>query len=174
MKRLLCNLLLVIIFVSIFTGCNSIKSSSIQTATETTISIDKVSLQREDEGFKEKIAPNKPEGYYDLYEYYEGYRYYAISGKAKNNSIYDFSADTCFLKASNDKTVFDAKIVFMNENESEFTNILKAGQEQKYVIFTLLKDDQDIDNFNIYYNNNFEVRNNKKKFDKQIIVDVKD
>lgn len=173
MKKICSLLAATILFCFTLTGCNAIKAQNTLTADSDSINIADVSLSRETEEVRDRVEPKNPEGYYDLYEYYEGYNYYVITGKAKNNSANEFFADSCLMKSNVGNKSYDAKIVFLNEDESEFKNSIKPNEECTYIILTLVEKGDKPDGFKIYYNNNLKIEKNQTNFDNEIVVETK-
>lgn len=149
MGILLCGVLLA--------GCSTgLKGNQEDTQKGDTIVLDSLTLSIQGREIKQEVGPEQPEGYYDYYEPHEGYEYYVISGEAKNDSGQDIHTDQFAVEATVEAEPAQAKVVFLNEELSELTDVIEAGQTREFRMFMLKKVDQPLpESFSIYYNEDF-------------------
>lgn len=160
---LLCGVLLA--------GCSAgLKAKQEDTQKGDSIVLGALTLSIQAREIQQEVAPEQPEGYYDYYEPHEGYEYYVISGEAKNGSGADIHTDQFAVEATVEEESAQAKMVFLNEEKSELTDVIEAGQSRAFRLFMLKKVDQPLpESFSVYYNEGFQA-SEKGSYDYKSII----
>lgn len=157
---------------TLLAGCSGLKGEQVDTQKGDNITLGALTLSIQAREIKQEVAPDQPEGYYDYYEPYEGYDYYVISGQANNTSDADIHTDQFAVEATLDGKATQAKMVFLNEEKSQLTDVIAGGESREFRLFMLKKVDQPMpESFSVYYNEGFQVSEDEK-YDYETIISV--
>lgn len=158
-KRVIANGVGLLLCALVLTGCQAAtvtgKDTEIQQGDEIVMGPLTLSIQSRERG--QEVAPENPEGYYDYYEPHEGYEYYIISGEAENTGAVDIYTENFVVQAVVGDKETEGKLVFLNEELSELTDVLNAGETRQFRLFMIQKlGDQPPEGFAFYYHDGFE------------------
>lgn len=165
---LLCSLML--------TGCGTAlkwKQEDVQRGDTIELEGLTLSIQKRETG--QEVAPDHPEGYYDYYEPHEGYVYFIVSGQASNTSDTDILSGNITAQAVVEDETTDAKLLFLDENESAFTEKLETGETRAFKLFLIQPEQQQPPQaFVFYYNQRLEAAGKSKQYDHKTTVYLDD
>lgn len=139
-----------------------------------TVQLEDIALTVNGSGIQREVKPEDPYGYYNYYKEYEGYQYYVVSVTFKNNGDGPFDPNTCKVTAEmSDQSTADGKLVLLNAMDSDFEETLDAGMESSGYLFVLVKEEAGIpETINIYYNHEFEEKEETEQYDMQMMLHV--
>lgn len=164
--------------IFILTGCVKTEppqaAESFEQDLAGTIQMEDITLTVNATGTQNEVKPPEPYGYYNYYEEYEGYQYYVASVTVQNSGDVPFDPASCKITAAmSDQSAADGKFVLLNEIDSDFKESLDAGRECNGYLFILGKEEAGIpETINIYYNHEFQVKEEKEPYDMQMILQV--
>lgn len=157
---------------ALLAGCSGLKGKQVDTQKGDSVILSSLTLSIQAREIRQEVAPEQPEGYYDYYEPHEGYEYYVISGEAKNASDADIHTDQFAVEATLEGKSTQAKMVFLNQEKSQLTDVIEAGESRGFQLFMLKKVDQPLpESFSVYYNDDFQASENGK-YDYETIIPV--
>ena len=142
--------------MAIFLSSCGITAERTVEASMDNVSLGSISLSLEKRGFSEEVEPQNPAGYYDMYEKYEGYRYYVLEGYAENRGTFAVSQESFKVIADTDGGSREGKLVFMDRMASRFGESLEPDVEIPCLLFVLLKDNETPTAIDVYYNDGYE------------------
>lgn len=155
-------ILLTVLAVSVLSGifaagCAGLGSRAEETTRVQgdTISLGELTLTVESEEFRDTVEPENPEGYFDYYEEHEGYRYYVMSGRAENTSAEEISSNAFCAEGETDAGEEDARLLFLDQENTRFPDVIGAGREERFLLIMLVKDGAQPEEFRIFYNEGY-------------------
>lgn len=152
-------------------GCqtDTIHVKKMETVTGREMEAGGIRFSREKAEKQNEVRPEKPNGYYNYYEEQEGFHYFVVSGEAVNDSGQAVDAGHILLRGRNDKKVYEGKLLFSNQDDSDLIKQLDGGETRKFYIVILVKDrEPDPTGIEIYYNAGFRKQRKNEEFDKMI------
>lgn len=161
---LLCGLIL--------TGCTtSLAGKQENEQSGDRIELESLTLSIQNCEVGQEVAPDHPEGYYDYYEPHKGYEYYIVSGQANNTGSSDIQSGNVVVQALVEQKATEAKILFLNETGSQFTESLKAGETREFKLFMIKRVEEQIPQaFVFYYNQWLDGSGEGKSYDYKTTV----
>lgn len=155
-------------------GCGT-QAEHVSEADADSIPLGGVTLETMEEGFRETVEPDNPSGFYDIYDEYEGYRYYVMSGTASNETGEVVRSDAFHVEGRTGGRIREGKLLFLNQGESRFEEKLEEGESRGFVLFLLVAEDEEPEEISIFYNNDFMEQkegSGKSVWDNEIRVDA--
>lgn len=164
--------------ISILTGCTQTEqlqaAQSLEQYLAGTIQLEDVTLTVNGTETASQVSPPDPYGYYTYYEEFDGYQYYVASVTVQNTGSTEFDPSGCTVRADMpDESTAEGKLVLLNSAGSDFTETLAAAEECSGYLFILAKEEAGIpETISVYYNHEFEVREETEQYDMQMILHV--
>lgn len=162
-------LLSLILLSACLAGCGGKLAEQVTYAEGNTIQVGELILTVEASGFRDSVEPENPEGYFDYYEEHEGYRYYVMSGKAENTSGEEIRASAFRTEGTTDAGEADAKLLFLDEGNTRFPDVIGAGSEELFLLIMLVKDNEQPEEFCIGYNEGYKTPQDGESCDYGVI-----
>ena len=153
------------------TGCG-VSADNVTEVSWETIPLSGLILEGGSQEFRDTVQPDNPSGYYDIYDEYEGYRYYVIAGTAENTSSETIRADAFYVEGGTDGKTREGKILFLDAQNRNFSNKIEAGESRSFVMFMLIREDEEPEAFRIFYNEGYETVEKASKYDREVDVAV--
>lgn len=164
----------ILLCVLVLAGCGSSlvgKQEDVQSGDH--IELGSLVLSIQNHEVTQEVAPDHPEGYYDYYQPHEGYVYYTVSGQASNSGDTDIDSGNVITQAVVEGKTTEAKLLFLNENGSAFTDVLKTGETRSFKLFLIQKTQQRApEEFVFYYNQGFQAEAESNTYDYQTTLRV--
>lgn len=136
------------------------------------VSLGAITLQGESREFRDTVQPDNPSGLYDIYDKYEGYRYYVVAGIAENRSSQALRSNSFYVEGETDGRRREGKILFLNEQSSQFEDKIEAETSRSFVLFMLIGEDEEPEAFRIFYNEGYESVEKASNYDHEVKVAV--
>lgn len=133
------------------------------------ISLGKIILTVESQEFRETVEPENPSGFYDIYDQYEGYRYYVGVGTVRNESSEAVRSDFFHVEGDTDGKRRKGKLLFLDEWNSVFTDKIGADESRPFILFILLEEGEKPEGFRIFYNERNQAPEDEKEFDFEVL-----
>lgn len=137
-----------------------------------TFTLADLSLTVESEEYRDSVAPENPEGYFDYYEEYEGYHYCVLEGTVTNSAGAAVRADAFDVIGETDAGEEDARLLFMDEESTAFLDTIGANDERKFILFMLVEDGAEPEEFRIFYNEGYRTPEEGESCDYGVIKET--
>lgn len=179
MKRkflLIAAVILTVTFIP--TGCTKEESpkaeQSFQQELEGTVTLENVEITVNETSIQKQLLPPDPSGYYNYYQEYEGYQYYAVNVTVKNNGEDVFYSERCLVTADMpDGSTAEGKLVLFSNTDSDFREGIDPGVETGGYLFILSKEEAGTpESIHIYYNHDFLGKDEEQPYDMETVLHV--
>lgn len=147
---------------------------SVTEVSGSTVPLGELTLHGESQEFRDTVEPENPSGYYDIYDKYEGYRYYVMTGTAENGSSETIRSNAFYVEGETDGKVREGKLLFLDERDRNFSDGIEAGESRSFVLFMLIGEDEQAEAFRIFYNEGYEKVEKASEYDHEVDVTVKE
>lgn len=153
-------------------GCSAKKAENVSRSDGDTIFLGDLTLTVESGEFRDTVEPENPQGYYDYYEEHEGYRYYVLTGTAYNSSGEDIQASAFETVGETEAGEEDGKLLFMDQESTAFLDAIGAGDERRFILLTLVKENTNPEELRICYNEGYTPAEDDPSFDYEVVCPV--
>lgn len=170
--RVIAAVLTLFIMTGLFLGGCGASGKTVNETLWDTVFLGELTLRGEFREFRDTVQPDNPSGLYDIYDKYEGYRYYVVAGVAENSSSQALRSNSFYVEGETDGRRREGKILFLNEQSSQFEDKIEAETSRPFVLFMLLENDENPEAFRIFYNEGYETVEKTSQYDHEVNVAV--